>query len=91
MTDLKGAIEAAWDRRDTLAPGDDAVALAVEAALAGLDSGELRVAERGADGQWTINQWLKKAVLLSFRLTPNSLADGSGAPAFDKVPLKTSG
>ncbi|MGL6044598.1 MAG: 2,3,4,5-tetrahydropyridine-2,6-dicarboxylate N-succinyltransferase, partial [Sandaracinobacteroides sp.] len=81
----------AWDRRDTLAPGDDAVALAVEAALAGLDSGELRVAERGADGQWAVNQWLKMAVLLSFRLTPNSLAEGVGAPAFDKVPLKTAG
>ncbi len=85
----EAAIEAAWDRRENLAPGDATVASAVEVALAGLDSGRLRVAERGADGRWNVNQWLKKAVLLSFRLTANSLAPGTGAPAWDKVPLKT--
>ena len=94
MTDwtaTQDAIEAAWDARDALTPGDAAVAAAVEAALAGLDSGALRVAERGADGQWTVNQWLKKAVLLSFRLSANDTTDGVGAPAYDKVPLKTLG
>ena len=88
-TETRDAIEAAWDARDALTPGDGAVAAAVEAAIAGLDSGALRVAERGADGQWAVNQWLKKAVLLSFRLTANGPADGVGAPAYDKVPLKT--
>ncbi|WP_374386424.1 2,3,4,5-tetrahydropyridine-2,6-dicarboxylate N-succinyltransferase [Sandaracinobacter sp.] len=90
-TETRDAIEAAWDARDALTPGDGAVAAAVEAAIAGLDSGALRVAERGADGQWAVNQWLKKAVLLSFRLTANGPADGVGAPAYDKVPLKTLG
>jgi 2,3,4,5-tetrahydropyridine-2-carboxylate N-succinyltransferase len=87
----RSAIEAAWEARTGLAPGDAAVAAAVTAALAGLDGGALRVAERGADGRWQVNEWLKKAVLLSFRLRPNALADGTGAPAFDKVPLKTEG
>ncbi len=90
QNDLAAAIDAAWEVRETLNPGTGgAVAAAVEAALAGLDSGTLRVADRGDDGQWTVNQWLKKAVLLSFRLSPNSVVQGSGAPAFDKVPLKT--
>jgi 2,3,4,5-tetrahydropyridine-2-carboxylate N-succinyltransferase len=88
---LEAAIEAAWERREALSPGDRDAADAVEAAIAGLDSGAFRVAERGTDGSWRVNQWLKKAVLLSFRLTPNRLADGVGAPAFDKVPLKTGG
>jgi 2,3,4,5-tetrahydropyridine-2,6-dicarboxylate N-succinyltransferase len=94
MTDwtaLQRAIESAWDSRETLAPGDRAVSETVEAALEALDSGALRVATRSHDGQWTVHQWLKKAVLLSFRLTPNQLAEGVGAPAFDKVPLKTGG
>lgn len=94
MTDwtaVEAAIEAAWDARETVAPGDTAVAQAVEAAIAGLDSGVLRVAERDIGGQWRVHQWLKKAVLLSFRLTGNSVAAGVGAPAWDKVPLKTLG
>jgi 2,3,4,5-tetrahydropyridine-2-carboxylate N-succinyltransferase len=94
MTDWtahREAIEAAWAARETLTPGDAVVGAAVEAAIAGLDSGELRVATRGGDGQWQVHQWLKKAVLLSFRLTGNSLVEGFGAPAYDKVPLKTAG
>jgi 2,3,4,5-tetrahydropyridine-2-carboxylate N-succinyltransferase len=94
MTDwtaIQTAIEAAWDARETLKPGDSAVAAAVEAAIAGLDAGAVRVAERGTDGQWRVNQWLKKAVLLSFRLTGNSVVEGGQAPAYDKVPLKTAG
>lgn len=87
---LAAAIDAAWELRESLAPGTGGpAAVAVEAALAGLDSGAMRVAERGEDGRWTVNQWLKKAVLLSFRLAGNSMASGVGAPAFDKVALKT--
>jgi 2,3,4,5-tetrahydropyridine-2-carboxylate N-succinyltransferase len=63
----------------------------VDAALDGLDAGTLRVATREADGQWRVHAWLKKAVLLSFRLSDNALVRGGAAPAFDKVPLKTAG
>lgn len=89
--ELQAIIEQGWEGRESLTPGDVAVAKAVEAALQGLDSGLFRVAERDAGGQWQVNQWLKKAVLLSFRLTANAPADGVGAPAYDKVPLKTTG
>jgi len=93
MTDiaaLSAAIEAAWDARDTVTPASDDVRVSVEAALALLDSGAARVAEK-VDGEWVVNQWLKKAVLLSFRLNDNGVMDNGmgGAPAFDKVPLKT--
>ncbi|WP_078708228.1 2,3,4,5-tetrahydropyridine-2,6-dicarboxylate N-succinyltransferase [Consotaella salsifontis] len=66
---------------------------AVEAALELLDSGEARVAERAADGSWTVNQWLKKAVLLSFRLNDMEAIDGGpgGAAWWDKVPSKFAG
>jgi 2,3,4,5-tetrahydropyridine-2-carboxylate N-succinyltransferase len=91
-TELAAAIDAAWEARDTLTvttKGD--VRDAVEAAIAGLDSGELRVAEKG-DAGWTVNQWLKKAVLLSFRLNDNAIVGAEqGGPAFDKVPLKWAG
>ena len=62
---------------------------AVEAALGLLDSGEARVAEK-VDGEWVVNQWLKKAVLLSFRLNPMAAIPGGpgGAPWWDKVPSK---
>jgi 2,3,4,5-tetrahydropyridine-2-carboxylate N-succinyltransferase len=90
---LEASIEAAWDARDTVNPGSNEVRDAVDAALELLDSGKARVAEPGANGGWTVNQWLKKAVLLSFRLNDNTVMDGcaSGAPAFDKVPLKFAG
>lgn len=93
-TNLQSTIEAAWDARETLGldtQGD--VRDAVNAALAGLDDGSLRVAERAADGQWTVNQWLKKAVLLSFRI--NDMEPMGGAPNgsswWDKVPTKFEG
>ena len=59
-------------------------------ALALLDAGEARVAEPDGDGGWRVNQWLKKAVLLSFRLNDNALIDGGdgGRTGFDKVPLE---
>jgi 2,3,4,5-tetrahydropyridine-2,6-dicarboxylate N-succinyltransferase len=87
---IEATIDAAWDDRDAISTSTRGeVRDAVETALAGLDDGSLRVAERGAGG-WTVNQWLKKAVLLSFRLNDNALVDGGsgGAPAFDKVPTK---
>ncbi|WP_294395075.1 2,3,4,5-tetrahydropyridine-2,6-dicarboxylate N-succinyltransferase [uncultured Sphingomonas sp.] len=87
---LEATIDAAWEARDTLSPATTgAVRDAVDAALAGLDEGALRVAEKGADG-WTVNQWLKKAVLLSFRLNDNDRVVGgaAGGPSFDKVPTK---
>lgn len=93
-TDLQSAIDAAWDARDTLNPGTTgAVRDAVESALALLDNGAARVAEPDGVGGWRVNQWLKKAVLLSFRLNDNVLVDGgaAGAPAFDKVPSKFAG
>ncbi|RST29644.1 2,3,4,5-tetrahydropyridine-2,6-dicarboxylate N-succinyltransferase [Sphingomonas ginkgonis] len=93
MTDLQATIEAAWETRDTVGVetrGD--VRAAVDQALALLDSGAARVAEPGADG-WTVNQWLKKAVLLSFRLNPmEAIAGGpGGAHWWDKVPSKFAG
>ena len=90
--DLAKIIDAAWDARDTLNTSTKGeVRDAVETALEGLDSGKMRVAEKGADG-WTVNQWLKKAVLLSFRLTDNSIIPGGPeGPWFDKVPSKFKG
>ncbi len=83
-------IDAAWDARDTVSTattGD--VRDAVDAALAGLDDGRLRVAEPDANGGWRVNQWLKKAVLLSFRLNDNAIMPGpGGANWWDKVPSK---
>ena len=61
--------------------------VAVDSALDQLDSGEARVAEPGADG-WVVNQWLKKAVLLSFRLNDNEVIEGGHSRFFDKVPMK---
>jgi 2,3,4,5-tetrahydropyridine-2,6-dicarboxylate N-succinyltransferase len=98
-TQLAAQIDAAWERRTELSPrtkGADAEA--IEAALHLLDSGEARVAERSADGRWETHQWLKKAVLLSFRIAPNDLMSANGVagngivdvgPWWDKVPLKT--
>ena len=89
---LAAAIEAAWENRATVTPASADVREVVEAALELLDSGRARVAEP-VNGAWQVNQWLKKAVLLSFRLNDNALveAGASGAPAFDKVPSKFAG
>ncbi|HET7130782.1 MAG TPA: 2,3,4,5-tetrahydropyridine-2,6-dicarboxylate N-succinyltransferase [Gammaproteobacteria bacterium] len=87
--DLKQIIERAWDRRAELGPGraDPGLTQAVDECIAGLDAGTLRVAER-RDGTWAVNQWLKQAVLLSFRLSDNRVIDGGYTKFFDKVPLK---
>ena len=90
---LARAIEAAWDDRASVTPESHEVRDHVERALAMLDSGEARVAEPDGTGGWQVNQWLKKAVLLSFRLNDNQVMDGgsAGHPAFDKVPSKFAG
>ncbi|HIV77656.1 MAG TPA: 2,3,4,5-tetrahydropyridine-2,6-dicarboxylate N-succinyltransferase [Candidatus Sphingomonas excrementigallinarum] len=92
--DLAATIDAAWENRAELnfaTQGEERIA--VDRALALLDRGEARVAEPDGNGGWTVNQWLKKAVLLSFRLNDNVLIDnGPGAGHwFDKVPSKFSG
>jgi len=93
MNQLEQIIERAWDDRATIDASDAAVAEAVEQAIALLDSGAARVAERQADGSWQVNQWLKKAVLLSFRLNPMAVIEGGpgGANWWDKVPSKFAG
>ncbi len=92
LTTLAAAVDSAWERRADLRAGGPE-AQAVEAALALLDAGAVRVAERGSDGVWTTQEWLKKAVLLSFRLTPNARVEGGpgGAPWWDKVASKFAG
>ncbi len=89
---LQQPIETLWERRETLSSATKGEARdAVEAALEALDTGEVRVAEKGQSG-WHVNQWLKKAVLLSFRLTDSVPMEGpGGAPVWDKVPMKFTG
>jgi 2,3,4,5-tetrahydropyridine-2-carboxylate N-succinyltransferase len=92
VSTLKDVIEHAWERRTELSPGkaDAALRDAVEQCLAGLDAGTLRVAEQ-RDGAWVVNQWLKQAVLLSFRLNDNRVIDAGYTKFFDKVPQKFAG
>ncbi|MBL4667578.1 MAG: 2,3,4,5-tetrahydropyridine-2,6-dicarboxylate N-succinyltransferase [Sneathiella sp.] len=94
LADLQPIIEAAWDNRDNISPSTTGEAReAVNDALEALDSGAARVAEKTADG-WHVNQWLKKAVLLSFRLNDmEMIAGGPGANTnwWDKVPSKFAG
>ena len=89
---LQRPIEDLWEKRDALTSSTKGEARdAVEAALEALDNGTVRVAEK-TTGDWVVNQWLKKAVLMSFRLTDSAPMDGSGgAPVWDKVPMKFAG
>ena len=90
---LQPVIERAWEERDSIGPATKGeVRDAVESAIAALDRGEARIAEK-VGGEWTVNQWLKKAVLLSFRLNPmEAIAGGpGGAHWWDKVPSKFAG
>src|SRR5438067_966539 len=86
---LRAVIDAAFERRAELGPGNVPPDLesALEECLTLLDSGEARVAEPGAGG-WVVNEWLKKAVLLSFRTRENVAMDGGFTRFYDKVPLK---
>ena len=91
---LESAIEAAWDARDKITPATTGETReAIEDTLNALDSGSLRVAERGADGQWSVNQWAKKAVLLGFRIKDMETQSGGpqGGGWWDKVDSKFAG
>jgi 2,3,4,5-tetrahydropyridine-2-carboxylate N-succinyltransferase len=89
LSTLQTVIERAWERRTELGPtrADLEIREAVEECIAGLDTGELRVAEP-RDGGWVVNQWLKQAVLLSFRINDNRVVEAGHTRFFDKVPQK---
>jgi 2,3,4,5-tetrahydropyridine-2-carboxylate N-succinyltransferase len=93
MPDLRSIVESAWDARAELTPASVGAELAgaITQVLDGLESGALRVAEPDGNGGWRINEWLKKAVLLSFRIHQNMVMDAAPAPYFDKVPLRFEG
>jgi 2,3,4,5-tetrahydropyridine-2,6-dicarboxylate N-succinyltransferase len=90
MPAIETIIDAAWERRSELAANEieSDIRPAVEAALDLLENGKARVAEPTADGGWQVNQWLKKAVLLYFRINNNRVMDGGPMQAWDKVPLR---
>src|SRR5690606_23538395 len=89
MQQLQNVIESAFERRAEITPAnvDTVTREAVNQVISLLDSGALRVAQK-IDGQWVTHQWLKKAVLLSFRIIDNQLTDGAEGRYFDKVPMK---
>jgi 2,3,4,5-tetrahydropyridine-2-carboxylate N-succinyltransferase len=94
LASLEKTIDTAFEARDGISPATRGeVREAIGTALDLLDKGEARVAERQADGQWHVNQWLKKAVLLSFRLNPMEIVKGGPGDAvwWDKVPSKFDG
>ncbi|ALM82202.1 2,3,4,5-tetrahydropyridine-2,6-dicarboxylate N-succinyltransferase [Bordetella sp. N] len=87
--DLQTTIEAAWEARASLSPSDASAEIreAVEHTIDGLDTGRLRVADKST-GDWVVHQWIKKAVLLSFRLQENAIMGQAPMQFYDKVPLK---
>ena len=87
---LQSIIETAWENRASLSPdvAPKEVLEAVEHVIGELNTGKLRVATREAVGQWTVHQWIKKAVLLSFRLKDNELIQSGDLGFYDKVPTK---
>jgi 2,3,4,5-tetrahydropyridine-2-carboxylate N-succinyltransferase len=90
---LQSIIDNAWDNRANISPSaaPKEVVDAVEHVIAELNNGKLRVASREGVGQWTVHQWIKKAVLLSFRLKDNALIQSGDLNFFDKVPTKFEG
>src|SRR6185312_646646 len=90
--ELQATIEAAFEKRAQITPQNAAPELrvAVDAVLALLDAGQLRVAQR-AGAAWQVNEWLKKAVLLSFRIADNAAVRAGALDFYDKVPLKYAG
>ncbi|HEV6965212.1 MULTISPECIES: 2,3,4,5-tetrahydropyridine-2,6-dicarboxylate N-succinyltransferase [Roseateles] len=90
--ELQSLIDLAWDNRASLDPTNaPELREAVEHVLTELDHGRLRVASREGVGQWTVHQWIKKAVLLSFRLNDNRIMGDKELTFFDKVPTKFAG
>ena len=91
-TQLQSLIDLAWDGRASIdATNSPEIRAAVDAVIAGLDAGEIRVAERQGVGEWSVNQWVKKAVLLSFRLNENRASHAGDLTFYDKVATKFSG
>jgi 2,3,4,5-tetrahydropyridine-2-carboxylate N-succinyltransferase len=92
MTSLQTIIDEGFEQRQQITPDNapDSLRTAVEDVMTGLDQGHYRVAEK-INGEWTVHQWLKKAVLLSFRLNANHRIDGGFCEFYDKVPLKFTG
>ena len=90
---LQTLIDNAWDNRASLSPAaaPKEIVDAVEHVISELNNGTLRVATREAVGQWTVHQWIKKAVLLSFRLKDNELIEAGDLGFYDKVPTKFGG
>ena len=90
MNELRPLIDDAFERRNGLSPetADAHLRAAIERVLDALEDGRARVAEPTPDGGWVVHEWLKKAVLLYFRLHPNRVMDGGPMAAFDKVPLR---
>jgi 2,3,4,5-tetrahydropyridine-2-carboxylate N-succinyltransferase len=94
LASLEKTIEKAFDEREAISTGTRGeIREAIETSLDLLDRGQVRVAERQPDGEWRVNQWLKKAVLLSFRINPMEIVKGGPGDAvwWDKVPSKFSG
>ncbi len=90
--ELQSLIDLAWDNRASLDPTNAPdLRQAVDHVIAELDAGRLRVATREGVGQWTVHQWVKKAVLLSFRLNDNRIMGDKELTFFDKVPTKFAG
>ncbi len=90
--ELQSTIDLAWDNRTSLDPVNaPEVRQAVDHVIAELDAGRLRVATREGVGQWAVHQWIKKAVLLSFRLNDNRIMGDKDLTFFDKVPTKFAG
>jgi 2,3,4,5-tetrahydropyridine-2-carboxylate N-succinyltransferase len=93
MHELEPLIDDAWNRRADLSKPEIETALkpAIDRVLDALESGSVRVAEPDGAGGWRVHQWLKKAVLLYFRISGNRVMDGGPMAAFDKVPLRFAG
>jgi 2,3,4,5-tetrahydropyridine-2-carboxylate N-succinyltransferase len=94
MTNLSDIVETAWNERASLSPqsASSEIRDAIEQSIAGLDDGTLRIAERDGDGSnWHVNEWLKKAVLLYFRIHDNAAIDAGYTKFYEKVPLKYAG
>jgi 2,3,4,5-tetrahydropyridine-2-carboxylate N-succinyltransferase len=91
--ELKFMIESAWERRTMLTPDEieGSTRPTVEHVIDGLENGEFRVAEPDGHGGWTVNEWLKKAVLLYFRTQDMQLVDADPAPFWDKIPARFEG
>ena len=90
MQDLIDIIDDGFERRESLEEDESALHRAIDEAISMLDAGRVRVAEK-VDNEWRVNQWLKKAVLLSFRLSHNRVIEGRHSNFYDKVPMKFAG